>query len=133
MTGDRFDAWMNQAEENTDKWGVQPPADVVLAIMEELAEVTEEILYTSEIPSGQRDMDEPVLMSYIVEIAVLGTEIREELENQYEDENGRPIPEHERPTVLGRINDPKAVDRELDDLGPLVVQLAESIDEYSKE
>lgn len=128
---DRHDHWRDKAAENTDKWGVQPPADVVLAIMEELAEVAEEIIENSEVSRERPSVDERKLMHYIIEIAVLGDEIREELEARYEDDHGRPIPQDERPEILGDIHESEPIHEEIDDLAPLVYQLADSVDEYS--
>lgn len=129
---DKSDEWRSTAEDNVDEWGVQPPADIVLALAEELSEVAEEIVENSEVPPERYGPDERQLMYFMTEVIVLGNQIREELEGRYEDDEGRPIPMNERPELLGEIENSEPVMEEVDDLAPLVYQLVESIEENSK-
>lgn len=124
--------WVEQADENTERWGVQPPEDVVLAIMEELAEVTDELFQHSDATIERYSRQERELLFLLSELATLGEEIQSTLERTYEDEDGNPLPKSDRPRVLGELRESEPVQDEVDDLGALVYQLRESVNEHSK-
>jgi hypothetical protein len=129
---DKQSNWREKADENTELWGTQPPEDVVLAIVEEVAEITEELFEHTDVPIERYNRDERYLLYLLTEITALGSEVQRTLEETYEDENGNPIPEDERPRILGEIEDIEAVMDEVDDLGPLVYQLRDSVEEHSR-
>lgn len=129
---ERLNKWSESADENVEKWGVQPPVHVVVAIMEELSEIAEEIIENSEPPDHRRTPEERELMYLFSEIIVLGDEIQTFWDDVAEDDEGDPVPESERPSVIGDIKNASSIQEEVDDIAPLIIQLAESVDEYSK-
>lgn len=130
-TKERIEKWQRYAERNTEKWGVQPPAHVILAIMEELAEITEDFLVNSDTPNAPRTPEEREMMYLLTEIISLGDYVQTRLDDLLEDENGEPVDYDKRPTVTGKLKNREDVDKEIDDIAPLIIQLAKSVDEYS--
>ena len=124
--------WREKADENTNRWGTQPPEHVVLAIVEEVAEITEEMFEHTDVPLERYNRDERYLLYLLTEIGALGAEVQRTLDNSLEDDDGNPLPKNERPRILGDIDDVEAVMDEVDDLGPLVYQLRDSVKENSK-
>lgn len=127
---DNAELWIELAEKNTEKWGVQPPEDVVLAILEELAEVADEMLEHGDINTHRLNDTEGRMLSLLLEIRGKGFKARQNLESAYENKHGEPLPPEERPNVLDGIDDTPRVQSEVNDLAPLVFQLSQSLDEY---
>ena len=128
----RLELWSESADENVEKWGVQPPLHLILAIMEELSEIAEELIENSDPPDTRKTPEERELMYLFSELVLLGDEIQSYWDDVAEDDEGNPIPESERPRVIGKIHNNEPILDEVDDIAPLVVQLAESLDEESK-
>lgn len=127
-----YERWQEKAEQNVEKWGVQRPEDVILAIIEETAEIVDEITMQTGTPVDQTPT-EAHLHGYLLDIAATGRNLREWLENNYEDKDGEPLPPDERPQILDNPKHPGPILEEVDDLGPLVLQLEQSVKEYSEE
>lgn len=130
--------WSEKADENIDKWGEQPPAELALALAEELAEVCDILLAHSDPgdgipPVGEYDSRPGRGRSLLAEQRDLGYTIRDYLETYYEDENGDPVRDELRPKITGELREPERVSGEIDDLGALAVQLDRSVSEGARE
>ena len=121
------DHWEDIARENVDRWGEQPPAVLLLALVEEVAETVDELLKTAE--KGTETMVPAEAMARLAAVRDAGFECRAFLEREFEDETGDPLPREEWPTLVWDF-DAVAVAEELDDTAPLVYQLAWALDEW---
>lgn len=119
--------WGRKAEENVEEWGLQGPALILLAMMEEMGEIAEEL--RAEIPGPSVDNPDDVpheAARLLYEIAELGLETQEFLESNFEQPAGEKAPDEDRPVDrcgVGPVHDPEAVSEELTDLAPLCFQL----------
>lgn len=89
--------WKQDARENIRKWGEQDPDALILAMGEELGELSGNILAESEYPDGYRAEQGRDLIRRIRD---LGDDIQEFLETVSEDDGGEPIPPEDRPNYL---------------------------------
>jgi len=121
------DHWEGIARENVDRWGEQPPAVLLLALVEEVAETVDELLKTAE--KGTETMVPAEAMARLAAVRDAGFECRAFLEREFEDENGEPLPREEWPTLVWDFDD-VAVQEEVGDTAPLVYQLAWALDEW---
>jgi NTP pyrophosphatase (non-canonical NTP hydrolase) len=63
----KHDVWATQAEENVDEWGVQHPAEILLAMQEELGELTQAWLkttYEEEPRDVEEELDDLAALCY---------------------------------------------------------------------
>lgn len=122
--------WIEQAHENIDTWGPQPPAVLILALVEEIGEVVDALLATAEPP-----LTDPVrraeAMYLLTGVRQSCFDCREFLKANYETVDGEPIRRSARPTLVhdldaGRVRD------ELDDAAALVYQLDWALDHHDE-
>lgn len=120
--------WGQQAEENVDEWGRQPPIDLGLAMIEELGELAHELAAMTE---PARDRDAEILEGWhlLMEAADLGRRTREHLEEHHTDEQGNPLPREAQPTYGVDYWTPARAEDELADLAALCYQLAWTLNE----
>lgn len=123
-TSDR--GWPDDAVENMLRWGEQPAIDLVLAVVEEVGELADEVLNSACFDTPEAKHARVCLSA----ARDAGFVTRSFLEYSFEDDNGEPLPPDERPE-LGHGVDADAVLDELDDLAPLCYQLARALDEPS--
>ena len=112
---------IEQAKENVDKWGQQPPAELALAMVEELGELVAEIEVDVDPDAGTGD---PAFeANYLLErTEANGKAARRWLESEYEDEDG-PLPADERPSLPAVLEDTDSARDEMYDLVALCHQL----------
>jgi regulator of RNase E activity RraB len=111
--------WGNSAEENIQKWGNQPPKELLLAMAEEMAEIADELLDDNGLPPNAYESEAHTILN---DIRTVGYWAREHLEENYENDDGEPLPGAERPDLTGVAN-PEAAKEETEDLAPLLFQL----------
>lgn len=90
--------WIQLAQENVQKWGLQSTDALLLAMGEEMGELSREVLTWNEHADEGRRAEQG--RDLIRRMADLGDDIQEHLETVSEDANGEPIPEDERPNYL---------------------------------
>lgn len=56
----KHEVWYDKADKNVDEWGIQDPAEVLLAMQEELGELTQAYLEATY-EDGDRDLPEDEL------------------------------------------------------------------------
>lgn len=98
MSEDPSPPWEENAKTNVQAWGLQDPPALALAMGEELGELTDEILKSSEI--GEHDFDSERGRDLLRRLSDLGEEIQIHLETVTEDSDGEPIPPRDRPRYL---------------------------------
>lgn len=110
-----------RAEENVERWGQQQPAALVLAMAEELGEMTEHISIEVD---DDADWDDPGPRATfaVQQIGAVGLDVRNTLEEHFEDEDG-PLDPEDRPSIPARVEDTDATREELYDLMALCYQL----------
>lgn len=118
----RLITWYDKATQNVDKWGLQDLGTLLLATQEELAEVGEEA-------EQHLDTDEVDLQMCLGEMIDAGFHIQATHEDLYEDENGDPIPEDERPEFEFDADPERldAIEEELADTAALLIQIQAAI------
>ena len=119
--------WGDNAETNIEKWGNQPPEILLLALIEEVGEVADEIIKQTPEPHPDNTAETPFEgMELLHEMRELGFDVRDFLESEYPEPAGEG--EHQKtsshPIVGGEIQDSEAVQSEIDDLMPLGWQLS---------
>jgi len=123
--------WSGQAEENVQRWGNQSPATLFLALVEEIGEVAREL--DREAIRDEGGADAKKAWELIDDMADLGFETQAFLEERFEEPAGEPKPESEREDVRSDIatsvDDVDAVQDELDDAAPLIVQLSWALED----
>lgn len=120
------DRWEKKAEGNIERWGNQPPKMLLLAMAEEMAEIADELLDDNGLPPNAYHSE---AHSIINDIRTTGYVAREYLENQCEDENGNPLPPHERASISGVANRERAIE-ETEDLAPLLFQMYWALNDH---
>lgn len=118
----RPEQWESRAEENIERWGNQPPAVLLLALCEEIAEVADELLATSKMPLTHQ-MESSEASALLAEVRSAGFACRSFLESEFEDADGNPLPDSEVPTLVDDLDEERVL-AELDDAAPLVYQLS---------
>lgn len=129
-TIDRLARWHDEAQSNIDTWGNQHVATLVLAMVEELGEVADELLYQSEIGTVHSE-EARQARELLQDISGLGIRTRAFLEETFESPAGRPETD---PAIDGRDIATRAVSAEsvldeVNDLAPLVLQTAWALEE----
>jgi len=128
--GKRACRWGAQADQNIDKWGDQSPATLLLAMVEELGEIADELDHQTDYPDDA-DPEATKAKHILREMAALGELTRAYLESNFE-ADGAPKPESDREAfrsqLAGPIADADPVQDELDDLMPLGFQLARALE-----
>lgn len=124
---DESERWEARAESNIDRWGNQTPTVLLLALVEEIGEVADEVLATAE-KSYEDDMAAKQAFKYLSDVRRAGFRCRELLEVVFEDENGDPIPNEEMPKLVHSLDEERVLD-ELNDAAPLVYQLSWALQE----
>lgn len=118
------------AESNTERWGLQEPIPLLLAIIEEVGELAHELAAASK-PCEARAERDLEGWRCMMEAAELGRRTQLHLEATSETPTGDPLPEPARPTYAQAYRDTTTVQDELLDLGALCYQLAESLDHHT--
>lgn len=121
--------WYDRAEENIDTWGNQSVPLLLLAAVEELGEVAQEVMdHTGPVygrpPWGDYDSTPHDGRRLIADMAQLGRETREYLEANFDQPAGTPGGGHDDLAITGDVLDADAIQEEVDDLAPLLYQLA---------
>lgn len=109
-----------KAERNIDRWGHQPVDALAFAIIEEVGELSQEVLLeVTELP----DEADPHALALLEDVRDACLEVQTYLDLAFHDARGEPLPPDERPELLGPIEDPAALLDETGDIGALIVQL----------
>lgn len=85
-----------RATENVDRWGQQPPIELVAAIAGVVGELVNEIMVDepNDAPGAARRVDADLLAVHNA-----AHELRQTLEDIYEDDDGEPLAPGERPSL----------------------------------
>lgn len=118
---DTAQRWIGQAEANVERWGNQPPAVLLLALVEVIAETADDLLATAEMPM-QDGMYASESYKLLSQVRHAGFACRDFLEEHFEDESGNPLPADEVPTLVHDLDRDRVLN-ELEDAAPLVYQL----------
>lgn len=128
MTRNFADEWEEKAQNNIDHWGNQEAAVLLMALAEEVAEVADDLLATGEEPITKDSMYSAKAARLLSEVRRSGFACRTFLEQHFEDEDGNPLSESEMPDIYVSLDDDRVLD-EVNDVGPLVFQLAWALSE----
>jgi hypothetical protein len=129
--------WERKAHENVQKWGLQSPDALLLAMGEEMGELAGEVHGMADYPDadGMDAVKAEQGRDLIRRMDDLGRDIRDFLESVSEDREGEPIPEGERvvyldvfPPDLKRSRRARLIRSELDDLMALGYQFLWALD-----
>lgn len=124
------ETWEKKARENIQTWGNQEPVVLLLALVEELAEAIEYPL-AGGTPNPDEARYEYEAWRRLEAAFEAGMASRRLLEGAFEDDEGSPLPEEERPVISWSFDEAETA-REVDDVGPLVYQLAWALDDGGK-
>lgn len=116
--------WPDDAVVNQVRWGEQPPVELVLALIEEVGELADEVLDSARFESPAAKHARVCLSAS----RDAGFATRSFLESFFEDADGEPLPVEARPDLGSGVDAEAALD-ELDDLAPLCYQLAWVLDD----
>lgn len=108
------------ADDNVDKWGEQSPVSLLFALIEEVGELTEEVLDTSA--DGT-----PEVTDFLEEQQALGEAVQSYLEATCETDDGEALPEAGRPAHRGEVALTDSLMDEVNDVGPLTLQLHDAL------
>jgi len=123
--------WRDQASANMATWGNQNPSTVLLAAIEELGEVAmaldDQADPPADIPPGHRE-DVTYALGLIHRMAALGRDTRRFLEQTYTQPAGEDGPNRvDDLPIRGDIRDADPIQNEIDDLGPLLIQMGHAL------
>lgn len=119
--------WQHKAIQNVDKWGLQDIATILMATQEELSEIGEELIDHVE---GDDELVD--LLAYVTGV---GFEVQYIHETLYEDDDGEPLPEEERPELSfdAEAADLDRIEEEIHDTAALLVQLQAAVERARQE
>jgi NTP pyrophosphatase (non-canonical NTP hydrolase) len=129
----RAPKWGSKARTNVDKWGLQDVPTLLLAIQEELGEVGEELNPTwtadTSVENGLNRNTIHAVSSAWAQYLETSREVQQLHEFAYEDEDGNPRSDAERPYALTFPDeaDMEQLQDEVDDLAALVFQLQAAV------
>lgn len=123
--------WETKARENIDRWGNQTPTVLLLALIEEIAEVADEVLATAD-KAYEDDMAAQEAFHHLSEVRRTGFRCRQLLEDVFEDADGNPLPDDEVPRFVKRLDTDRVLD-EVEDAAPLVYQLAWALEDGGRD
>jgi hypothetical protein len=107
-------AAFNRAKAAVDEWGHQPPVEVLGAMVEEFAELINEIV-VDELPDDATDTEADI-WSGLLAVHSACYEFRGTLREHYRDAAGDALPADERPTLPAVEQDKIDVDASRDEL-----------------
>lgn len=113
--------WIQKAQRNVAKWGLQDPGTLLLATQEELGEFSEETY------EGVR-AEHPNLSAAHQGITMIGNTVQRTLEDLHEDEDGNPVDDRPTFTVDEDQLDIERLESELEDTAALLIQLQATIE-----
>lgn len=119
--------WGRRAQSNVEKWGNQSTLTLFLAAIEEMGEVAIELSDQDADGDHPPGTPEAQARALVDDMATLGRETRHFLESTFEEPAGEPKPGADREDIRDDIDilvdDPDAVQTEVDDLAPLAFQM----------